>query len=173
MTIVHGEPAALNLAYSDRFRAHLHKIFSKRGVNFVYHDRIDDLKIHDGIVTTRKGVEIKTELLVCGFFPCFHFFYFHSMIVAVLNVNTCCSFPHEVQPRTLHGSSLPWVAQSHQTPVSSKSHLASNSPIIQISSQWVILWICLSRSRSLKRMRMLPSSLPTLRNTSWIRKRQR
>ena len=65
ITIVHAESLPLNGVYPDSFRTNVLKRWSKRGINFVFEDRI--VEIPEGpitTVTTQKGKKINADIVV-------------------------------------------------------------------------------------------------------------
>ncbi|KAF8178481.1 hypothetical protein BJ912DRAFT_983962 [Pholiota molesta] len=64
ITIVHGQPLYMNGAYPQRWRKYINKQYSRRGINGVLGDYVDNVEIKEGYVTTRSGKQIKADLVV-------------------------------------------------------------------------------------------------------------
>jgi NADPH-dependent 2,4-dienoyl-CoA reductase/sulfur reductase-like enzyme len=54
----------MNGAYPESWRKYIHKQYSRRGVNGVLGDYVDNVEIKEGYVTTRSGRNIKADLVV-------------------------------------------------------------------------------------------------------------
>ncbi|KAF8181636.1 hypothetical protein BJ912DRAFT_979622 [Pholiota molesta] len=64
VTIVHGQPLYMNGVYPQSWRKYINKQYSRRGINGVLGDYVDNVEIKEGYVTTRSGKKIKADLVV-------------------------------------------------------------------------------------------------------------
>ncbi|PFH49805.1 hypothetical protein AMATHDRAFT_146753 [Amanita thiersii Skay4041] len=64
VTIVHGNGALLNKSYPDKFRKRAEQRVRAHDVHLVLDDFVDTFEPTNGIIKTRKGVELRADLVV-------------------------------------------------------------------------------------------------------------